>query len=60
MEFGLTENLFDVLTKNEILGFCGLGLNRLKFYRTEIWDIMSKNQISANRDISRVSRGPEH
>ena len=24
MEFGLTENLLDVLTKYEILGFCGL------------------------------------
>jgi hypothetical protein len=60
MEFGFTENLLDVLTRYEISGFWGLGLNRLKFYRTKIWDIWSKNQISANRDISRVSQGPEH
>ena len=60
VKFGGPENWLDVLTKYEILGLCGLGLNRLKFYRTKIWDIMSKNQISANRDISRVSRDPEH
>jgi hypothetical protein len=47
VEFGRTENLSDVLTQYEILGFCKLGLNRLKFYRIKIWDIMTENQISA-------------
>jgi hypothetical protein len=60
VKFGRTENLLDLLMQYEIWGFCGWGLNRLKFYRTKIWDIWSKNQISANRDISRVSQGPEH
>jgi len=60
VKFGKTENLLDLLTQFEIWGFYGLGLNRLKFYRTKIWDIMSKNQISANRDISKGSQGPEH
>ncbi len=47
VEFGATENLLDVLTKYEILGFCRLGLNRLKFYQTKTWDILTENQISA-------------
>jgi len=50
---GRLENSLDVMTQYEILGFCGLGLNRLKFYRTRTWDIMSKNQISADRYILR-------
>ena len=36
VEFGEIKNLLDVLTQYEILGFCRLGLNRLKFYRTKI------------------------
>ena len=39
--------MLDVLSQYEILGFCRLGLNRLKFYRTQICYIMTKNQISA-------------
>ena len=35
LEFGRTANLLDVLKKYKILGFCGLGLNRLKSYRTK-------------------------
>jgi len=27
IKFGETENLLDVMTQYEILGFCGLGLN---------------------------------
>jgi hypothetical protein len=50
VEFGRTENLLDVLTQYEILGFCRLGLNRLKFYRIKTWDIMTENQISADGD----------
>jgi hypothetical protein len=37
LEIGGTKNLFDVLTQYEILGFCRLGLNRRKFYRTKAW-----------------------
>jgi hypothetical protein len=48
VEFGRTENLLDVLTQYEIFGFCRLGLNRRKFYRTKAWDILPKNQISSN------------
>jgi hypothetical protein len=56
VEFGRTENLLDVLTQYEILGFCRLGLNRLKFYRTKTWDIMTEIQISANsRFIETIS-----
>jgi hypothetical protein len=43
--------LLDVLTKYAILVFFRLGLNRLKFYRTKTWDIMTKNQISADSNI---------
>jgi hypothetical protein len=50
VEFGRTENLLDVLTQYEILGFCRLGLNRLKFYRIKTWDIMTENQISVDGD----------
>ena len=32
LECGRTANLLDVLKKYKILGFCGLGLNRLKSY----------------------------
>ena len=48
VEFGRTENLLDVLTQYEILGFCILGLNRLKFYRTKTWDTFPEDQISLN------------
>jgi hypothetical protein len=34
MEFGGIRNSLDVMTQYEILGFCELGLNRLKFCRT--------------------------
>ena len=44
MEFGGTRNLMDVQTQYEILGFCGLGLNRLKLCQTKTWDIMSKKK----------------
>ena len=44
LEFGRTENLLDVLTQYKILGFCGLILNRLKFYHIKTWDIMSKTK----------------
>jgi hypothetical protein len=44
---GRTENLLDVLTQYEILGFCKLRLNRRKFYRTKTWDILTENQISS-------------
>jgi hypothetical protein len=51
--------LLDVLTKYVTLGFCRLGLNRLKFYRTKTWDIMTKNQISANyRYIESITGSP--
>jgi len=30
----------DVLTKYKILGFCGLGLNRLKFYQTKTYVVL--------------------
>jgi hypothetical protein len=56
VEFLRAEILLGVLTKYKILGFCGLGLNRLKFYQTKTWDIMSKNQISADNDILRISK----
>ncbi|MDX2502441.1 MAG: hypothetical protein QNL14_18310, partial [Deltaproteobacteria bacterium] len=38
VEFGEMKNLMDVLTQYEIWGFCRLGLDRLKFYRTNIFD----------------------
>ncbi len=39
--------MLDVLTQYEILRFCRLGLNQMKFYRTKTWDILTENQISA-------------
>ena len=54
---GRIENLLDVLTKYVTLGFCRLGLNRLKFYRTKTWDIMTKNQISANYRYIEIIKG---
>jgi hypothetical protein len=48
VEFGEIKNLMNVLTQYEILGFCRLGVNRLKFYRTKTWDIMTESQISLN------------
>jgi hypothetical protein len=56
MEFEGTENLLDVLTQYEILGFCRLGLNRLKFYRTKTWDIMTENQIPAGCRLLKISK----
>jgi hypothetical protein len=35
VKFEWTGNLLGVLTQYEILGFCRLGLNRLKFYRNK-------------------------
>jgi len=32
VKFGEAPNIFDVLMKYEILGFCRLGLNQRKFY----------------------------
>ncbi len=46
VEFGETKNLLDVLAQYEILGFCRLGLNRMKFYRTKTLDILTESQIS--------------
>jgi len=48
VEFERIENLGDLLTQYEILGFCRLDLNPLKFYWTKTWNIMTENQISAN------------
>jgi len=39
IKFGEIKNLLDVLTKYKVLGFCRLGLNRMKFYRTKTWGI---------------------
>jgi len=50
---GRAENLMDVLTQYEILGFCWLGLIRLIFYRTETWDIRVENQISIYWDSNK-------
>ena len=44
MEFRETENLLDVLTQHETFGFCRYVFNRLKFYRTKTWAIMTENQ----------------
>ena len=52
---GRTENLLVVVTQYEILGFCRLGLNRLNFYRTKTWDIMTEKQISIGCRLSRLS-----
>ena len=54
LKFGRSENLLDVLLKYELLGFYGLGLNRLKLCRTTTLDIMSKEQLLADRDILRI------
>ena len=40
VEFGRTENLLDVLTQYEIFGFCRLGFNWRKFYRTGTLNIL--------------------
>jgi hypothetical protein len=48
VKFRETKNLMNVLTQYEILRFCRLGVNRLKFYRTKTWDIMTESQISLN------------
>jgi hypothetical protein len=37
----------DSVPEAEIWGFCRLGSNRLKFYRTKTLDIMTENQKSA-------------
>lgn len=44
---GKAENFLGVLKKYEILGICGLGLNRQKFYRTKNWDLPPESQVSA-------------
>ena len=44
--------MLDVLKKYKVWGFCGLGLNRLKSYQTNTWDIMSNNYI-ADRAVQR-------
>jgi hypothetical protein len=44
VKFRETKNLMNVLTQYEILGFCRLGVNRLKFYRTKTWAIMTEFQ----------------
>jgi hypothetical protein len=56
LKFGRSENLLDVLPKYELLGFYGLGLNGLKLCRTTTLDIMSKQQLSADRDILRIPK----
>ncbi len=48
IKFGEIKNLLDVLTQYKILGFCRLGWNRMKFYQTKTWDIMTENQISVD------------
>ena len=55
VKFGRNENLFDVLMQYEISRFCRLGLNRLNYYRIEIWDIITENQISLSCRL-RVSK----
>ena len=39
------ESLLDVLTQYEILGFCGLGLNRLKFCRIKSSDMCPTSRV---------------
>jgi hypothetical protein len=60
VEFGETNNVLDVLTQYEILEFCRLGLNRMKFYQTKTWDILTEKQISVVcRFIERLSKNPK-
>ena len=55
IKFGEIKNLLDMLTQYEILEFCRLDWNRMKFYQTKTWDIMTENQISSNyRCIERL------
>jgi hypothetical protein len=43
VKFRETKNMMNVLMQYEILGFCRLGVNRLKFYHTKTWDIMTES-----------------
>ena len=52
VEFGRTESLLDVLTHYEILGFYRLGLNRLKYRKSNI----SSLQIYQNWGLPAIVR----
>ena len=44
MKFREPDNLLDVLMQYETFGFCRYAFNRLKFYRTKTWAIMTESQ----------------
>ncbi len=57
-ECGISRSRKFVRCTDEIRNFwiLWIGLNRLNFYRIKTWDIMAKNQISADRDILRLTK----